>query len=346
MASRSIFSDYLDHTLGAVFIGLLMTVALYGVTCMQTLSYYRHNQRDGPSLKLFIFILWVLSTLHLCLIASTMYINLVTNFGNIGSSLKVAWMMAAMVIVSALIEFAVRCVFIIRIWKLSDQNRPIVVIAMILNLAVLGVASYFTWKALHTKFYSTLFDAHEWVMYAAFTLDSVVDIAITGSIALFLWRKRTGFASTDGVMMTMIKFAINTGVLTALISVMVLVTFLAIRHSYIFMTFYFLIAPIFHNSLLITLNARELMLETARGEAGKPASNSALAKLSNGMSQRGGGGEEYRLGRLDRSPTYVSQGKSANGESFIAVTVERTTYETTDVAAPIAARKSQRVSAK
>jgi hypothetical protein len=69
--------------------------------------------------------------------------------------------------------------------------------------------------SVHTKTYLDLFDAHEWVMYTAFTLDTVLDVLITGSIALFLWRKRTGFASTDGVMMLMIKFAINTGLLTS-----------------------------------------------------------------------------------------------------------------------------------
>jgi hypothetical protein len=35
----------------------------------------------------------------------------------------------------------------------------------------------------------------QWVMYTAFSLDSIIDIAITGAIAVFLWRKRTGFAS-------------------------------------------------------------------------------------------------------------------------------------------------------
>jgi hypothetical protein len=67
------------------------------------------------------------------------------------------------------------------------------------------------------------------------------------------------------------------------------------------------------------------MLETARGEAAN--------KWSNGITHRSG--EEYRLGQLGKSPTFVSQTKSAGGESFIAVTVERTTYETTDEAVSV-----------
>jgi hypothetical protein len=108
---------------------------------------------------------------------------------------------------------------------------------------------------------------------------------------------------------------------------LVLVTYLACaKGTFIFMAFYFPLAPVFLNSLLITLNAREFMLSTARGENSGP-----LAKWSNGPSfaspGAGGGAEEYRLGNLGRAGTFISQTKSAGGESFLAVTVERTTYE-------------------
>lgn len=273
------------------------------------------------------------------MISSSMYVNMITHFGDLIAALKISWMTSASILISGLIEFSVRCVFIIRIWRLSDRNWSITIIPMMLNVAVLVLASFATWKALHTKFYSSLFGHPEWSLAAGFILDSIVDVMITGTIALFLWRKRTGFASTDGVMMTMVKFSINTGLITALISIMVLVTFSATKGSYFFTVFYFSIAPVFFISLLITLNARDSMLKTARGGSDNTSGNGALAiKWPNEAVQ----GEEFWPGDLDRAAsTSVPRTKTATS-SIIAITVESTTLKMTDGAPSTPMQKSEK----
>ncbi|OBZ69451.1 hypothetical protein A0H81_10647 [Grifola frondosa] len=49
----------LDNTLGAAFLGNIFAAIFYGITSVQTFSYYKHNGKDSRYMKMMIFILWL-----------------------------------------------------------------------------------------------------------------------------------------------------------------------------------------------------------------------------------------------------------------------------------------------
>ncbi|KAH9013730.1 hypothetical protein EDB84DRAFT_1532033 [Lactarius hengduanensis] len=72
------------NTYGCTFIGLMISVMLFGITTLQTWIYYwRYGNRDPKALKLFIAVIFLLDALHTSLCIYSIYWYLVLNFGNV-----------------------------------------------------------------------------------------------------------------------------------------------------------------------------------------------------------------------------------------------------------------------
>ncbi|OBZ76337.1 hypothetical protein A0H81_03471 [Grifola frondosa] len=87
----------LDNTLGALFLGNIFAAVFYGITSVQTFSYYKHSGQDPRPMKILvqqslilkllyidvlsqIFFLWILDSLHLAFITDTLYTYTVKDF--------------------------------------------------------------------------------------------------------------------------------------------------------------------------------------------------------------------------------------------------------------------------
>ncbi|KAJ7896434.1 hypothetical protein B0H14DRAFT_2333441 [Mycena olivaceomarginata] len=68
----------LDNLLGAAFIGILVSTAIYGITCLQGYIYYTENS-SGDNLSSSSSLL---DTLHVILLGIFYYRYTVTNFGD------------------------------------------------------------------------------------------------------------------------------------------------------------------------------------------------------------------------------------------------------------------------
>ncbi|KAE9399045.1 hypothetical protein BT96DRAFT_976107 [Gymnopus androsaceus JB14] len=92
----------LDSSLGALFIGVILSTAVYGVTCLQVYNYFMHHSfNDRWFLKLFVIVLWVVDTLHVALLATFYYGYTVTNFGDYEFLAKVYWPLTIQVLIGA-----------------------------------------------------------------------------------------------------------------------------------------------------------------------------------------------------------------------------------------------------
>ncbi|EPS96190.1 hypothetical protein FOMPIDRAFT_115943 [Fomitopsis schrenkii] len=100
----------LDNLLGAVFIGIILSTVLYGVTCLQTYLYYtEYCKKDSLRLKVYVaFVVSVctIDSLHVALLATTYYYYTVTNYGNY-SALVQRWRRSIVGIVSFLVQLYV-----------------------------------------------------------------------------------------------------------------------------------------------------------------------------------------------------------------------------------------------
>jgi len=112
----------LDQTLGAALLGNLDAAVFYGVTNVQVFMYYKYSRSDSTLLKYSIFALWVLDTLHLALVTSSVYFCAVTNYANPMALTIPSWSLKAHIIATGCSDAIVRGIFCQRMWSLSKGN--------------------------------------------------------------------------------------------------------------------------------------------------------------------------------------------------------------------------------
>lgn len=125
-------------TYGANLIGLILASVLYGVTLLQTFSYYRQYPRDSFFTKGLVFVVWFLDTAQLVLISIDMYWHLVTNYNKPEVLGKTTWSSNLQIDCNGLIGLLVICFFARRVWCLSG-NIWITVIIVILAFVHLSL---------------------------------------------------------------------------------------------------------------------------------------------------------------------------------------------------------------
>jgi hypothetical protein len=74
----------IQNTYGCTFIGLVVSIMLFGITVCQTWGYFWHySKRDPKSLQFFVLFIFFLDAVHTILCIYTVYWYLVLNFGNV-----------------------------------------------------------------------------------------------------------------------------------------------------------------------------------------------------------------------------------------------------------------------
>ncbi|KAI0764241.1 hypothetical protein BD413DRAFT_615950 [Trametes elegans] len=240
----------LASTLGAAFLGL------YGITSLQTWMYFSYNFKDERFFRSSVLFLWVLDTLHIVFLTATMYRYVVVDFGNIPGTLIPTWSLVAMIIDTLISNLLVRAIFV-------SGGRWLIPVCVVnvLSLLVLGDGIFFSIEGLSVgnllKIHSS---ALEWSFYAGFTAEVIADAIITISLCILLVRMRTGLEKTDSLIAVMMQYSINTGLLTSICAMLILIMYATLVHNFVFFAFYFIYSKLYVNSLLATLNARRTRL--------------------------------------------------------------------------------------
>ncbi|EJD50439.1 hypothetical protein AURDEDRAFT_58227 [Auricularia subglabra TFB-10046 SS5] len=98
-----------DDTLGAAFVGHILSSAVFGVTCLQVYEYYTENcSGDSKLLRLFVAGIMALDLLHLFLVSHSMYFFLISNFGDYERLVRIVWSIEIQVGVADLITCLVQ----------------------------------------------------------------------------------------------------------------------------------------------------------------------------------------------------------------------------------------------
>ncbi|KAH9850454.1 hypothetical protein C2E23DRAFT_735105 [Lenzites betulinus] len=236
----------LPSTLGATFLGFACTCVLYGITSLQTWMYFDYEFKDERMLRATVLSLWGLDSLHMLFLTMTMYRDIVDDFGNIPAILSpsCADHISDTKLVSNLI---VRAIFGMRIWRLSGGHWFIpVCVVNVLSFFVLGTSHAIMQRRIKLT----------WSFYTGFALEVIADSIITVSQCALLVRMKTGFERTDSLISLMMRYSINTGLLTSICAALVLITYSVEPNDFIYQGFYFVYSKLYVNSLLATLNAR------------------------------------------------------------------------------------------
>jgi len=249
-----------DRTIGAAFLGNVTAGIFYGITSVQTFIYFKSNFNDHSLFRLLILGLWLLDSLHIALTTHGMYFYLVTNFTNPLAISFPVWSLLCQVYITCVSDFAVRCVFAQRVWRLS---KSVILFATIVIATFYVTASgmAFASRGFITGTFEQLMQA-SWLLYSALGSAVFADVFIAVSLCLLLRKHRTGFKETDSLVNVLMLYSINTGLLTSICATASFVTFAIWPDDFVFMGIYFTLSKLYLNSLLATLNARSAFRES------------------------------------------------------------------------------------
>ncbi|KAF7293796.1 MYND-type domain-containing protein [Mycena chlorophos] len=250
-----------NPTIGALLVGTLCSYVLLGISTVQAYLYYSRFPDDPRGLKFLVAFVWIIEMAHSGVIGNALYTFAVTDYGNPLSLLaKPPISLGLSIGLSALINAIVQAFFAYRIWIMAP-NRIIrlIPIALWLSLLVYFIAALAdTVLAIKAPNIQQFTAQYGWLLLGPWVMNLIMDNTITVSLVLLLLnsRARTGFLGTTTLIDQLIKWTIETGMLTSIFSILNLVLYQTEKNTFIWIAIQFVKARMFANSLFASLNSR------------------------------------------------------------------------------------------
>ncbi|KAJ7453611.1 hypothetical protein B0H11DRAFT_2070476 [Mycena galericulata] len=259
----------LDNLLGAAFIGILISTAVYGITCLQGYIYYSENSSDdNRHLKTFVGVLISLDTLHVMLLGIFYYHYTVTNFGDYIQLQDSTWSLLAQVVVEDVIALMVQFFFAYRIYHLSGKNFLIPIVVCILSIGQLACGIGFTVIAVAVKEFKESEAMKPWTI-SGMAASVACDVIITVSMIYYLRSQKQQVTLRKGMNRTinsLMRYSLNTGFLTTIFAIATSITFVTNETSLVYGPFFFVLSRMYACSFLALLNTRHHLRENLNGD--------------------------------------------------------------------------------
>ncbi|KAJ4493619.1 hypothetical protein C8J55DRAFT_499255 [Lentinula edodes] len=241
----------------------------------------------------------VLDTAHQIMLSHSIYIYLVSNFGNVEYLGVVVWRallelpqiavhlkifpfdrrsILVMVLLSALIAVTIQLFMCWRIWILSNKSIYWSIPIIIIVFASFTITMVYFKKSWSLRTWTRLADLSK-ISRAVNGLNFGGDIAITFVMVYFLRTSRSGIKRTDALMNRLMYFCLKTGLLTTFCAILSLISISIWPNTFIYITFYCALARLYANSFLATLNARDRLRKSNRPIGSSLFSNPTLSGL-------------------------------------------------------------------
>ncbi|OBZ74770.1 hypothetical protein A0H81_05693 [Grifola frondosa] len=264
----------LDSTIGAVFLGVLVSAVLFGLSVCW---------------------LWLLDAFHLALSVHLVYYYLVINYANPSALLDIVWSFKVQIVVDAIVVVSVHTLYTIRLWQMlaiedrlapftvSDLSSPwpcerdpelltnipntacgrrsrvrrvlpwLVSVLVFLGYGVAAILSY----QIMDQFTELL--KTRWVTYVSLGSATIIDVVIASSLCFFLARCRTGLGGMDSTITVLMVYTLNTGVITSVCSLASIASMAIAPSTFVVIAIEFLVTKLYVNSFLAMFNARSTL---------------------------------------------------------------------------------------
>ncbi|KAG5717876.1 hypothetical protein E4T56_gene1489 [Termitomyces sp. T112] len=243
---------------GPFLVAVMISFMLFGVTCSQTVYYFRTYPGDHRFLKALVIVLLILEGVHTAFVVQAVfYAYLVCKLPeNISIALDVPLGSAGSITATIAITSIVQSFYAWRVYRLSvghQLQKPLVAFILVTSLAQLGAG-----LALNSAQYifPSVKDSRRLLPKISFLADSAMsvtcDVTISASLVYFLNRMRTGFKSSENVINYLVIFSMSNGVLTSTIVTCSLVSFYTAPTSLLYSAFIVISGKFYFNSMLVT----------------------------------------------------------------------------------------------
>ncbi|KAA1467058.1 hypothetical protein DENSPDRAFT_812490 [Dentipellis sp. KUC8613] len=270
-------SEHVSLILGPVVTATVTNVFLYGICCVQWVSYYQQGYKDRNVIRFLVGWVMLLDTFHTAASVYMLWDYVVINFNNPAILNAAPWPFPSTPIVTV---FASVPIQIFLAWRIRQLSHSIWLFAVIVVFAfaqgALGCAGAI--GALKTpnidQFTHLIPVVDSWLAIAV-----VTDLSITLLLMRFLYKSRTGFHKTDNVIWRIIRSAVETAAFGSFFCIMDLVTFTTLQTTNFHLIFALPMGRIYTNTLMTTLNNRVSLRSELDGRGAETSFNVAVRAL-------------------------------------------------------------------
>lgn len=313
----SVAQDY-----GAILLGGLLAFGLSGCVYMQFIVYWRLYSYESWRSKSLVIVIWLLDSCHSAFVAIALWDSIIVPYGDIDEFDKIPWSVGPAVELTAMITFLVQSAFAYRIYRLHEKKLTVVAPIVALAFLRLVAASVSMSEMIRLQSYAA-FIQHpfpHWIFTVGLSLSAFVDIMITATICYFLRKNHTTITSTIRIIDTLTFWTIRNGSMTSAAAIASLICWLAMPDNRTFLGLHFVIAKLYANSLLATLNAKQ---HIRNGNQRNSPSDRPLPIVFMEDRENAPEGLRSQHGFSMRLDSYIPRGGNAKRGETIQVNVER-----------------------
>ncbi|KAJ7108853.1 hypothetical protein C8R43DRAFT_184958 [Mycena crocata] len=261
-----------NPTLGALQIGVLVSYVLFGVTTTQTYMYYTRFPNDTPKFKLMVAFIWFCELAHAICIGHTLYVVTISDYGHPERLVRTPESLSTAILFSGIVGPCVQAFFSFRIYVLSKKLYVPCVCWLLSFLRMVGSVSVFI-LALEMVSLASYEAQWGWLLTTILAVGAGVDLIIASTLVYLLSKKRDlGHKSTAATVDKLIKWTIETGVVTSAGGIIMLICFETMKDNFVWLAWFVVLARLFSNSVLASLNSRASLREMKEDVIGMTSS--------------------------------------------------------------------------
>ncbi|KAI0033868.1 hypothetical protein K488DRAFT_84515 [Vararia minispora EC-137] len=242
-----------------VFFGCLAAFFLFGVSIVQMYIYYISYPGDSRTIKFTAYGTFVLDLIQTVVVAGHGYGTLCEQWGRPKAGAFIYWYIGPIPIVASTLALWCQAFYAWRIYQLGGW-LSVASLIMIVSLAQTGGG----WAiGVVTQSLPKVSDLHRTNMFARTIVwlggGALADIMIMLSMVYLLYSTRnTSFIMRRSELLInrLIRLSVETGCLCAITASLELITFLALPKTSIHFVFSFMLAKVYSNTLMASLNSR------------------------------------------------------------------------------------------
>ncbi|KAF9066074.1 hypothetical protein BDP27DRAFT_1404557 [Rhodocollybia butyracea] len=255
----------LSGVYGGVYISAHIVSALWGISCMQIFTYFIHYPKDKTVFKILVVVLWSMLTVQLFSIIQPEYFVLIASWGNPAALFVDQKENSVEALMTALTALVAQCFFTYRLYIFSRRLLfPIIFLPLIIGqLVVEAIDLHISFTTNNNQHLTAKTFINPTIASNAFPV--AIDAGIAACMTYWLFKESKGAAGSHEMVVRLITLTINSGFWTASVALASLVASIA-GSAQTYGTIYYLLCPLYCNTVLANLNAREYIRDAQRSE--------------------------------------------------------------------------------
>ncbi|KAJ3719179.1 hypothetical protein EV361DRAFT_929701 [Lentinula raphanica] len=254
-------SESLISSTGPMLVGVALEWGLLGILGLQVFTFYTSSTKERLGIKILVYTLFTLSITHSIIAFTWAWRFLISGWGNPDVFVIVPWQAGAHTILSGIMAMLEQLFFCWRLWAFNSKKiliRCVVTLVIMISLMQMVASLYGGIRAAQS---ATIADIEKLNKIARVWLSGGFsgDILVATSMIIVL-RYATNDAysrRTQIVLQKLIVRSVETGSVTAIAALIVLVLFELFDTNYIYIAAAFLLCNLYSNVVLASINGRK-----------------------------------------------------------------------------------------